>query len=616
VVAGIPATCYSGGAKAPWQRAWSKTLKGRRVAILPDADRPGLARAERDATQLSRVCADLRVVALPGLTVREDHGPDVSDWLDQGHDVAELKRLVSAAPAWTPAAASPRGAIRASDVESPLPMLESDRLPSTWAPMDIAAILAGDLSPLEPTLLHRVDGIPLLYPGRVSMFVGEPESCKSWAAQLAARQAIAAGGVVLYVDFEAEARDVVGHLLALGTNPDLLTEQLLYVRPEESFDEAGRTALLAAVARRRPGYVVLDGVSSAMVAEGLEPNSNKEFLQWFTKLVSPLRACTEGPMVLVDHVSKDKEHRGDWAVGAGQKKARVDGAMLAFDLVQPFGRGKTGVISILLFKDRPGYLRGRTVNGKEIARLELVSDPETEQVAAQLLLPAAGSVPDRDEKWRPTGLMERISQLLDRSDEPLSTGAIDRAVHGKATYIRQALDGLVEGGFAERVEGPRKASLYRSVNLFTATTTRSRSWEEVGTGEDELPFEEADEPADPRPIPLSREGVGTGQTNTNGRSQADPFPTHSPTAGTGHPGLTEGAVSPPVRSTHSHPPEGGGMAQGGGPVAPPGARLEVGCPACGCLFFAPDPAGPDYRRCTKCAVVYLPTSTTSEGAPK
>jgi hypothetical protein len=99
---GLLATCYAGGAKAPWQPSWSQILRGRKVVILPDADIPGITKALADAQQLVHEVAELRIVPLPGLEVLEDHGEDVSDWLDHGHDLAELKAIVEASPTWSP----------------------------------------------------------------------------------------------------------------------------------------------------------------------------------------------------------------------------------------------------------------------------------------------------------------------------------------------------------------------------------------------------------------------------------------------------------------------------------------------------------------------------------
>jgi hypothetical protein len=330
---------------------------------------------------------------------------------------------------------------------------------SSWQPVNIAAVLAGDLSPLEPTVLTRHDGQHLLYPGRVNALIGEPESCKSFAAQIAAGEVLKDGGTVWYLDFESEARDVVGHLLALGVPQDDILKGLVYVRPDEPIGDA-----VAVLHSQRDSHLtVVDGVNSALVANGLEPNSNRDVADFWARLVRPLQLVTAGPLVTVDHVAKDREHRGDWAVGAGQKKALVDGAMLAFELIQPFGRGRTGLVKILVFKDRPGALRGQAV-GKEIARLQLVANAEGNEITYALDPPAGDQGGTHD--FRPTVLMERLSRFLEGMTEPLTGYAIVGAVPGKREYKLTALKVLAAEGYVQCQPGPRGGLLYRSQKAF------------------------------------------------------------------------------------------------------------------------------------------------------
>jgi len=85
---GAVATCNPMGA-GKWSYVAElarATLRGRRVLVLADADRPG----REHATEVGAALADsaVRVVDLfPG----EDTGKDVSDWLDAGHAIGEIE---------------------------------------------------------------------------------------------------------------------------------------------------------------------------------------------------------------------------------------------------------------------------------------------------------------------------------------------------------------------------------------------------------------------------------------------------------------------------------------------------------------------------------------------
>ena len=100
---GLVATCNPGGA-GKWEPAFGLWLQGRRVAVLPDNDPPGLAHALQVAAScIWARAASVRVVELPGLPPRGD----LSWWLSQlkaGDETRrrELVRAITAVPEWRP----------------------------------------------------------------------------------------------------------------------------------------------------------------------------------------------------------------------------------------------------------------------------------------------------------------------------------------------------------------------------------------------------------------------------------------------------------------------------------------------------------------------------------
>lgn len=94
VASRMTATSLPGGAKAKppkWYNDAVRILRGRKVAIVPDNDKPGRLHAEAIATLLADH-ADVRVIELPGLETKGD----VSDWIKTREDWdRELLRLFS-----------------------------------------------------------------------------------------------------------------------------------------------------------------------------------------------------------------------------------------------------------------------------------------------------------------------------------------------------------------------------------------------------------------------------------------------------------------------------------------------------------------------------------------
>lgn len=399
--------------------------------------------------------------------------------------------------------------------------------PSSWTQVDLGPILAGDLSPLEATRMARIDGVLMLYPGRIHDFHGQPESLKSWCAQVVVAEILTADLEALYIDFEAEARDVVGHLLALGVSKQQLHFGLHYIRPDEPFSEAARVRLLADLDYWTLDVSIVDGVNNAMASNALDPKSGPDYRKWFDLLARPVQLATTGPTVLIDHVAKDKEHRGDWAIGTESKLASIDGASFTFDLVQPFGRQRTGLSRLLLAKDRPGGLRGHAM-GKELCRLKLTSSAEG-AVTYEFLVPSGLTEgEDGEPQWRPTFYMQKVSELVESSSTPLSRNGITGAITGKVTYIRQAIQILIDDGFIEAYGGPNRSILHRSLLPYVAPSdeyvpgaspVRPESRGVPGSGASPV---EGGPLGPPRRDALDLEAKSTTETETNGTHPTPP----------------------------------------------------------------------------------------------
>ncbi len=88
---GLVATCNAGGA-GKWDEAYTETLQGGTVIIVPDFDEAGEDHARRVYGELAGVAKRLRIARLPGLPP----AGDVRDWLkthDRQQLLVELARL-------------------------------------------------------------------------------------------------------------------------------------------------------------------------------------------------------------------------------------------------------------------------------------------------------------------------------------------------------------------------------------------------------------------------------------------------------------------------------------------------------------------------------------------
>jgi len=336
---------------------------------------------------------------------------------------------------------------------------------TSWQELPLATTIEGEQPEDEPTMLVRDDGACLLYPGRIHGLAGEPESGKTWLALHACAEQMDCGRHVVYIDFEDTPAGVVGRLRALQVDPEVILARFHYVRPVEPLGPEGRHALAQLLTRTQPALVIIDGLTEALTLHGLALESNRDVAA-FLELV-PRFIARQGPaVVIIDHVEKDKERRGRWAIGAQHKLAGLDGVSYGLEVIKPVVRDGDGLVRLVVHKDRPGQIRRVAAERKTAAEISTHSSESVLTVA----ITTPGGRPEASE-WRPRELMERISRWLE-----LNPGAsrmlIESSVRGKATWLREALKHLVADGHATIDEAANRSLQYRIVKPFRAVEER------------------------------------------------------------------------------------------------------------------------------------------------
>jgi hypothetical protein len=243
---------------------------------------------------------------------------------------------------------------------------------SSWIPKEISETDLGEEEP--PTMLKREDGNYLLYPGRVNAIFGESESGKTWLALEAIRQELDKNNIVFYIDFEDSARGILNRLKTMKV-PTEKFKFFRYANPDQRLEpgvgELMRTEIMAYL----PTLIVVDGVNAAMNLMGLDLEKNKDATEFSQRILKPLRVGGAG-ILTIDHVTKSKDNRGNYAIGAQAKRADIDGAAFAVSVAMPFGRGIDGALDITCTKDRPGFVRAICPDAKTVGVANLRSLPD------------------------------------------------------------------------------------------------------------------------------------------------------------------------------------------------------------------------------------------------
>jgi hypothetical protein len=233
---------------------------------------------------------------------------------------------------------------------------------SSWIPEFINADNIFDEP--EPSILRRADGHHIFYAGKINALFGESESGKTWIALEAVRQELEKNNTVFYLDFEDSVRGIYNRLNTLGADLRHF-KTFLYSNPSEPLTQGAREALLTRIDEYKPSLIVVDGVNAAMNVMGLDLEKNKDATSFSQEVLRPMR-LHNAAIITIDHVTKSKDNRGNYAIGAQAKRADIDGCAVAVEVEIAFGRGIDGALALKVTKDRPGFVRAICQEGKNL----------------------------------------------------------------------------------------------------------------------------------------------------------------------------------------------------------------------------------------------------------
>lgn len=382
-------------------------------------------------------------------------------------------------------ATAPMAAAPESDhaTDDGLPVAQAVQASSTWRFEDLTQLARGVDIPPTHTVFQREDGQGLFYQGAVNDVHGEPGCGKSLAMQAATAQQLKQGNHVLYVDYEDTARNVVKRLLLMGVSAEAIVERLHYVRP--SGKNTGPTSVEGWLETIRLAsecsLTVIDGVTSCLAYQGLDSNNGDDIAAWYNTY--PRLLSQEGTaVVLIDHVVKSKDNRGRYAGGSMQKLALIDGISYSVSMSRPVGKGLRGTITLKSGKDRIGEIEehcattwsGNGSHLREAARIDVDStDPQhmRVQICRPNMMPVSDGESEGGHVDRPTGLMEKISRLVEASGDELSQSDIisllkDDGSSARKTTVLKAISRLVEDEYLSSRGGRYNQRLYSSVRSY------------------------------------------------------------------------------------------------------------------------------------------------------
>jgi hypothetical protein len=227
----------------------------------------------------------------------------------------------------------------------------------SWAFVDLSVYVSGEYVSRAGELMPRSDGTCLLYEGETHSFHGESESGKSLIVLWEAARVMLEGRDVAWIDFDSSAQENVGRLRAFGVPPETIIAHFCYARPESL---AKSSSAFSELFKRRYALAVIDGVTDAVAlvnGDGDSKGDPNTAFTMFSRRFPRKLAKTGAAVVMIDHVTKDVNNRGRFAIGGQAKMSQITGAAYTVAITRVFGRGMRGEIALRVAKDRPGGVR-------------------------------------------------------------------------------------------------------------------------------------------------------------------------------------------------------------------------------------------------------------------
>jgi hypothetical protein len=332
-----------------------------------------------------------------------------------------------------------------------------------------------------------------------------------------------------YIDFEDTHKGLVDRLRSAGVTDQLIHDSFAYVNPDEPFIPFGQTSydIGEHLAAWQPAVVVIDGVNAAMTLQGLDLNDNKDATLFAQHILKPMAEKTGTCVIYVDHVAKTTDENSRGGIGAQAKRAMTTGCCLRVEVIDAFGKGQNGKLRLRVDKDRQGDVRGASLPGKTghwTGDILLLSNANDGTVDITFRSPDSTNAARAESAgtFRPTVLMERVSEYLEGAIEGASQRNIRTDVTGKADYIKAAIECLLADGYiaiAPR-QGRGGGSVYVSVRAYRKALEGAAAGEVVpGSQSGSIRFPEPDGSGSPEPVPSlpPLQGEGTGSGTTSGR---------------------------------------------------------------------------------------------------
>jgi len=330
---------------------------------------------------------------------------------------------------------------------------------SSWKPIALSDYYDGLFHEVKANILTRTDGKSLIYAGKVHSIYGESESGKSWVAQIATAEMLRDDKKVIYIDFESDPQDIVKRLKALGVSRANLLQYFTYIRPETA-RSASDPYWEAILAPESAHLVIIDGVTESLTMWGGETVDNDSITKWMRQFPRTVANKSGAAVVLIDHITKNSETRGRFAIGGQAKLATIDGAAYIVEPIEVLSPGRVGSLTIRVTKDRIGDVRASAGMWRKSDRTQEAAVLTIDSTKAQMqyVIGAPTSEDELNERTEFKKLNEMAEFIHNHAG--CSRRELNDGIRGDKALISERLETLISRGFIENRGSGNKSNLW------------------------------------------------------------------------------------------------------------------------------------------------------------
>jgi hypothetical protein len=164
--------------------------------------------------------------------------------------------------------------------------------------------------------------------------------------------------------------------------------------------------------------------------------------------------------VLIDHITKNAETRGRFAIGGQAKLATIDGAAYLVEPLEALAPGRVGSLTMRVTKDRPGFIRKIAGMWRKTDRTQEAAVITIDSTRPQMQY--AITVPLLEDELESNKEFKKSKEIVEfiHNHPGCTRRLIQEGVAGSKDAIGERISDLITGGWIDNRGNDRSFILY------------------------------------------------------------------------------------------------------------------------------------------------------------